>query len=362
MWTRKELKTKAKASLKRNYWKTVLIALVFTIVCSGAGTFGAASGSGSRAGFTYNETPSTITGELTGPEADEMIERLEEIDNTDIDNPPIDEINHTFELYRGGEDGEHIVGEIFGRPIDIPVSMLFAISGVLFVIFLVVLAVAMTVSAFLANPVEVGTARFFIQNLNQPAEIKEVTFGFDHNYLQTVKTLFFRDLRILLWGLLFIIPGVVKAYEYRMMPYLLADDPTMSTKEAFAQSKRMMSGNKWRAFVLDLSFILWYLLAIPTVGLITIFFANPYKKMTDAALYEALRYGNGQAAPQDYAPLPVPTPVATTSTSASASVPVPVHPFAALDAPAPTWDDATTEDEPAGAGPTGPVVPKDPQA
>ena len=348
MWTRKELKTKAKASLKRNYWKTVLIALVFTIVCSGAGAFGTATGGGSQAGLTYNGT--TITSDSSDAEITEVLQELDETDDSsysDIDDVPEIELAPS-------EDGQEIVGQIMGNPVNIPMPALFAAAGVVFVLFVVILALALTVSAFLANPVEVGTARFFTRNLNQPAEIKEVTFGFDHNYLQTVKTLFWRDLRIILWGLLFIIPGVVKAYEYRMMPYLLADDPTISTKEAFAQSKRMMSGNKWRAFVLDLSFILWYLLAIPTVGLITIFYVNPYKKMTDAALYEALRYG--QAAPQESATLPEPAPVA------SAHVPVPVHPFAAVDAPAPVWESETSEDAPANTSSNGPVVPEDLQA
>lgn len=349
MWTRKELKNKAKASLKRNYWKTVLIALVFTIVCSSAGAFGAATGNGRSTEPVDNEQ--AITAELSGTEVGVTIKQTDEADGADIDDAPLDETQHTIDLYREGEDGQQIVGEVFGHPVDIPLTAVFAVSGVLVVIFLVVLAIAMTVSAFLANPVEVGTARFFTRNLNRSAEVKEVAFGFDNNYLQTVKTLFWRDLRILLWGLLLVVPGIVKAYEYRMMPYLLADDPTLSTDEAFAQSKRMMDGNKWRAFVLDLSFIGWYLLAIPTVGLITIFYVNPYKRMTDAALYEALRYG--QEGPQHYASPSAPAPVAP------ADMPVPVPPFAAIDAPAPVWDD-----EPTGTDslPADPVVPDDPQA
>ena len=351
MWTRKELKTKAKGALKRNYWKTVLVALVFTIVCSGVGVFGAASGGG-RTEFSYHEP--AITEELSDAQVDEMLEKVEEVDDSDIDNPPIDETQHTFDLALGGEDGDQIVGEVFGNEVNIPLPALFVGIGVLFVLLIVVIALSLTLSAFLANPVEVGTARFFTRNLNQAAEINELAFGFDHNYLQTVKTLFWRDLRIVLWGLLFIIPGVVKAYEYRMMPYLLADDPTLSTDEAFAQSKRMMNGNKWRAFVLDLSFFGWYLLAIPTLGLVTIFYANPYKKITDAALYEALRYG--QTDSLENMALPVSTQGATTNVS------VPVPPFAAVDAPAPSWEDATDKDAPADASSTGPVVPDDPQA
>ena len=358
MWTRKELKSKAKESLKRNYWKTVLIALVFTVVCSGAGAVGAASGGGTQTNFTY--TGPSETQELSDAEIDQMLEDFNEVDMTDIDNPPVDETLHLFEL-APSDDGEGIVGEIAGNPVNISRSEFFAVTGVMFVITVIVLAIALTISAFVTNPVEVGTARFFTRNLNQPAAIGEVTFGFDYNYLQTVKTMFWRDVRILLWGLLLVIPGVVKSYEYRMIPYLLAEDPTLSTDEAFAQSKRMMSGNKWRAFVLDLSFIGWALVTLFTFGLANVFFVAPYKKMTDAALYEALRYG--QAGPQDHVVLPAPAPAAASSAPvptpvSTSDMDVPVPPFAAADAPAPMWDDAAD-----GEGPQdGPVVPGNPQA
>lgn len=46
-----------------------------------------------------------------------------------------------------------------------------------------------------------------------------------------------------------------------MIPYLLADNPQMTKEQAFAESKRMMQGQKWKAFVLDLSFIGWYILS-----------------------------------------------------------------------------------------------------
>ena len=381
MWTRRELKAKAKETLRLNYWKTVLIALVFTLVCSGAGEFGVATGSGRPQGDTQNTIE--VSQDITDAEVEEMLEQVNEIDYTDIDNPPIDETTHLFDLSRGGEDGESIVGEVFGMPVDIPIAALFAATGVLLVVVVVVLAIALTISAFLANPVEIGTARFFTRNLNQRAEVKEVAYGFDHNYLESVKTMFWRDIRIILWGMLFIVPGIVKAYEYRMIPYLLADDPTMTKDEAFAESKRMMYGNKWRACLLDLSFIGWWLLAIPTLGLVTIFYASPYKKMTDAALYEALRYGDPQAGER------VTSPETAGDATPVASVPVPVPPFAAADAPVPVWDDeiATTgegaddyeladvDEAPSSGEPTGtdgladsaetpadPIVPTDPQA
>jgi uncharacterized membrane protein len=144
---------------------------------------------------------------------------------------------------------------------------------------------------FLFNPLEVGCNRFFIRNLHEKAQVGNVGFAFDTYYLNNVKILFFRDLQLVLWTLLFIIPGIVKAYEYRMIPYILAENPHMSKKEVFAASKSMMMGNKWKAFVLDMSFLGWHILSVFTVGILELFYVAPYMYATNAALYEALAYG-----------------------------------------------------------------------
>lgn len=101
--------------------------------------------------------------------------------------------------------------------------------------------------------------------------------------------MFFRTLFTFLWSLLFIIPGIVKSYEYMMIPFILADEPTISRKEAFARSKAMMLGNKWNAFVLDLSFLGWLILACFTLGILNIFFVNPYMYLSHAELYHSLK-------------------------------------------------------------------------
>ena len=104
--------------------------------------------------------------------------------------------------------------------------------------------------------------------------------------------MFLRDLFIGLWSLLFIIPGIIKSYEYRMVAYILADQPELTRKEAFELSRKMMNGNKWNAFVLDLSFIGWGFLAAITFGILGVFYVNPYIQHTDAALYLKLKEVN----------------------------------------------------------------------
>jgi len=71
-----------------------------------------------------------------------------------------------------------------------------------------------------------------------------------------------------------------------MVPYIIAENPGMDRREAFAISKRMMDGEKWNTFVLDLSFLGWGILGVLTCGILLIFYVNPYIYATHAELYE----------------------------------------------------------------------------
>lgn len=231
MWSRAELKEKGKAAFKRNYWKSVLIAFVAVAVAGG----GSASSSGS---------------DMT---SEEMAVAFQNI-STDT-----------------GASIGMILGVLLG-----------AIGIALIITFLW--------SYFVMAPVSLGAKRFFFVNAGENADIKELAFSFKKGrYFKVVKTYFARDIFIFLWSLLLIIPGIMKSYEYRMMPYLLAENPEMTTKECFTKSKEMMKGQKWNAFVLDLSFIGWAILTMVTCGVLGVFYVAPYIQATDAELYIALK-------------------------------------------------------------------------
>lgn len=111
--------------------------------------------------------------------------------------------------------------------------------------------------------------------------------------------------KIFLWSLLLIVPGIVAAYRYAMAPYLLAEHPDLTAPEAIEKSKEMMAGNKGRLFCLQFSFIGWYLLAAITGGVGWIFLA-PYTKSADTAFYMELtgrlpRLGNAAPSGSDSA-------------------------------------------------------------
>ncbi len=159
----------------------------------------------------------------------------------------------------------------------------------LLLIMVVVLPIAFAVYAFLGGPVNVGKCNFFLR-----ARGGDVSFDYlfsqfrSGTYLPTVKIMFFRYLYTTLWSLLFVIPGIIKGYEYYLIPYLLAENPNLPKDRAFEISRRAMDGEKWKLFVLELSFIGWYLLGL-LACCVGMFFVTPYEQATYTEFYACMR-------------------------------------------------------------------------
>ncbi|MDF2567006.1 MAG: hypothetical protein K0R90_462 [Oscillospiraceae bacterium] len=168
--------------------------------------------------------------------------------------------------------------------------------GIGFSVVMLALAVAIAFYVFVGGPIEVGSARFFSLNSKRPAIFKTLFSGFNSNeYLKNVKTMFLKTLYVFLWSLLLIVPGIIKYYEYKMVRYIIAENPNIETNRALEISRRMTYGEKWEMFVLDLSFIGWYLLGALAaaltcgIGALSFLFLTPYVHATEAELYGALR-------------------------------------------------------------------------
>ena len=91
-----------------------------------------------------------------------------------------------------------------------------------------------------------------------------------------------------LWSLT-VIGGVIKKYSYQMAPYILAENPKLTAKEAITLSRCMMNGHKWESFTAGLSFLGWDLLNGVTLGLSGIFFSNPYEQAFYGEYYVYVR-------------------------------------------------------------------------
>jgi len=232
MWTRREIKSNAWENLRVSYWKAFLVSLVIALV----------GGNGSG-GFNFNWN----TGDSHGSPSS---------------------------WFSAGPGGE----------------MLSTTA-----IALIIAAVCIGLLVFLAfrilvgYPLEVGGRKYFIEAEQFRYDMNHLGFVFNKTrYLDVVKSMFWRALINLLWYLLLIIPGIVMAYAYRMVPYILADNPNIGYKRALELSTRMTSGHKWGIFVLDLSFIGWTILGILAL-FIGILFIFPYINATNGELYLILR-------------------------------------------------------------------------
>lgn len=160
------------------------------------------------------------------------------------------------------------------------------ITGLLAGITTVVILIVLVAKVFVGNLLKMGGYRFFILNQTAQPGIGTLLDGFRSGYyVNIVLTMFLRDLFTALWSLLLVVPGIVKHYEYLMVPYIIAENPAMDYKEAFQISKQMMDGEKMKAFIMDLSFLGWYLLSAVTCGLLAIFYVNPYVQASFAEMY-----------------------------------------------------------------------------
>ena len=160
------------------------------------------------------------------------------------------------------------------------------ITGLLAGIATVVILIVLVAKVFVGNLLKMGGYRFFILNQTAQPGIGTLLDGFrSGHYVNIVLTMFLRDLFTALWSLLLVVPGIVKHYEYLMVPYIIAENPAMDYKEAFQISKQMMDGEKMEAFIMDLSFHGWYLLSAVTCGLLAIFYVNPYVQASFAEMY-----------------------------------------------------------------------------
>ncbi len=111
---------------------------------------------------------------------------------------------------------------------------------------------------------------------------------FGHFNLRVYSTLILKGIYTFLWFLLLIIPGIVKSYSYAMTEFLMMDNPELKNNEAIEKSMEMMQGNKWRLFLLDLTFIGWFILGIFTfcIGWLWVY---AYLYQTRVMFYETLK-------------------------------------------------------------------------
>jgi len=332
MWNRKILKEEAQKlfTFKDNYWKMVLVGLILILLSGGiGGAFGGFSGflGGNNNNknknnqrvehyeYSYHDSKGHDI-DISDEDIDKYLDKYMEEDINKYVNNGSYEDGKYYAYDRGtydenGSTNSNPFVKFFSSGSDAAVVGGLVAGVIIFsiIISLISLVIGFVIKAFAINPIILGGKSFFLKAYDRPADLKDLGNGFKIAYMSNVKTLFFKDLYTFLWSLLFVIPGIIKAYEYRMMPFLIAENPNMTTQEAFDKSKEMMMGNKWDAFVYDLSFLGWFILNALTCGILGLFYVNPYYYAADANLYRAIKMGGSTGfVSSKYAPNPQPMP------------------------------------------------------
>ena len=139
---------------------------------------------------------------------------------------------------------------------------------------------------FVRNVILVGSCRFYLEAVTyEQTRGSRIFFLYRIRRVRRIAGAMLRKyLYQWLWSLT-IIGGWIKGYSYMMVPYLLAENPELTGREAVTVSREMMDGHKQEAFLLDCSFLGWTLLSFLTLGLVNMFYANSYRAGAKTMFY-----------------------------------------------------------------------------
>lgn len=172
------------------------------------------------------------------------------------------------------------------------IGILFAISLVVAVISYVANLIpflgSLANAIFITPAFSIATIMIYFKVCDyQEIKVGEIFDGFYH-FWGAFKVTFLVGLFTMLWSLLLVVPGIIKAYSYSMALYIWAENKEMGALEAITKSREMMDGHKMDYFVLQLSFIGWILLTAVTFGIAGIY-VIPYISATTVNFYRSLK-------------------------------------------------------------------------
>ncbi len=107
-------------------------------------------------------------------------------------------------------------------------------------------------------------------------------------WFRSAIVLLVENIFMFLWSLT-VVGFFIKRYSYYLVPYIQAENSSVTPLEAITLSRKMMDGHKWKCFLTELSFIGWAILSIITFGIVGIFYYHPYKSATTAEFYAECR-------------------------------------------------------------------------
>ena len=121
------------------------------------------------------------------------------------------------------------------------------------------------------------------------ADASAIFSGLGINFFRKLGSWFWVLLWTTLWSFLLVVPGIVKSLAYTWVQYIIAEFPTVTTRQAMKISMKISKGHKGKIFVFGLSWIGWLILSMLTCGILYIFYVGPYMYTAYAGFYIELR-------------------------------------------------------------------------
>ena len=290
MWKRSELKAKARNVVKKNYWTAIIVCFLVAIL---TGEFGTSvieirqSEDSMDPNYIVNSENIFMTEQVDKEKLQDAQEKTDEVKEKRSQLSSTQQ--KILEVVEANLNNITKSQKYMFRIWDAIES--FSMKQVILGIEILMMAmISLAFNIIIADPLIVAGKRYFIE-AREKENTKIGVIGAIYkkgNWINVGITILLKNIYNSLWYLT-IIGGFIKTYEYRMIPYILAENPKIQRKEAFKLSKEMMRGNKWKTFLLDVSFIGWSFVSILTFGLLNILYVNPYKTATMTELYVALK-------------------------------------------------------------------------
>ncbi|MCQ2514948.1 MAG: DUF975 family protein, partial [Ruminococcus sp.] len=246
----------------------------------------------------YSTDSPSMFGETFDKVLDSLIEGNVRQAETDAVNSHIEKENYNYHgLEIGHQRGvfSSIVNTVSSGSILLTIyasiaSVVKSHSWATAIFILLCLAVTLFVWMFILNTYRVSYRRLFMENrIYDKVPLQKIFFLLG---VKRVKKVSFAMLKLCLYQLFWeftIVGGIIKYFSYFMVPYILAENPDLTGRQAITLSRKMMKGHKWQCFIMIMSFILWDILNSFTLGLLAIFYLNPYKEATYCEYYNYIR-------------------------------------------------------------------------
>ncbi len=288
MWKIKDMKSGGRSALRKNYWRIVGISILMTFLVGGV-----------ELGLYFDQPSGSLENGKLYVNTNADILRDWQISMGDITEGDGEERALAF-LGEHYNPTKGVLAKVYNKVTaerSVLYGVLDAVNNMVFkdrlgegVIILTGAVISGFIIIFIINVLQVGRCRFIMENRSyHSSRPGRLLFPWRvGRWKHTALVMLKRAALLFLWDLT-VIGGITKRYSYRMVPYILAENPDTGSRDAFRLSIEMMRGNKFRAFLLDASFIGWYALNILTLGILRWAYIIPYRDMTCGELYYTLR-------------------------------------------------------------------------